>query len=226
MQTCNFVLTQHCKTSRVFDYSQISPAACRYVEEGKWQYHKVRNAGHWIPRDAPDELNDLLITFLKSTNHSKLWVIIWSNDFRVTLCFNSGAYHTVISTWPNNRRVCWSAVWIFADDCRHIYYCCMLCTCNVQPVRWLLWRCWVTIHITVHIRGTLSSHIRRVLLRKTPLEHERDEVYRHLTRQAFASRLSNGHSRLWAYIICMLSGSNAAEPPNTRIIMVLTYCKY
>ncbi|KAA6429640.1 MAG: alpha beta hydrolase [Trebouxia sp. A1-2] len=43
-----------------------------YVEDGKWQYHQIHDAGHWIPRDAPNELNDLLINFLKSTAFSKL----------------------------------------------------------------------------------------------------------------------------------------------------------
>jgi len=49
-----------------------APVACRYVEDGKWQYHQIHDAGHWIPRDAPNELNDLLISFLKSTVLSKL----------------------------------------------------------------------------------------------------------------------------------------------------------
>ncbi|KAL0022164.1 hypothetical protein WJX77_001810 [Trebouxia sp. C0004] len=47
-------------------------ASARYVEDGKWQYHQIHDAGHWIPRDAPNELNDLLINFLKSTALSKL----------------------------------------------------------------------------------------------------------------------------------------------------------
>ncbi|DBA71621.1 TPA: hypothetical protein ACH3X2_001082 [Trebouxia sp. C0005] len=47
-------------------------ASARYVEDGKWQYHQIHDAGHWIPRDAPNELNDLLINFLKSTAFSKL----------------------------------------------------------------------------------------------------------------------------------------------------------
>ncbi len=53
---------------------QFAPAlvACRYVEDGKWQYHQIQDAGHWIPRDAPNELNELLIKFLKSTALSKL----------------------------------------------------------------------------------------------------------------------------------------------------------
>lgn len=47
-------------------------ASARYVEEGRWQYHQIKGAGHWIPRDAPQELNELLLAFLKSTNRSRL----------------------------------------------------------------------------------------------------------------------------------------------------------
>ncbi|KAL3139244.1 hypothetical protein ABBQ32_006012 [Trebouxia sp. C0010 RCD-2024] len=47
-------------------------ASARYVQDGMWRYHQIRNAGHWIPRDAPDELNHLLRDFLKSTSISKL----------------------------------------------------------------------------------------------------------------------------------------------------------
>lgn len=31
---------------------------------GKWRYERVEGAGHWIPRDAPDRLNALLLDFL------------------------------------------------------------------------------------------------------------------------------------------------------------------
>ena len=31
---------------------------------GPWRYHRIEGAGHWIPLDAPDELNALLVDFL------------------------------------------------------------------------------------------------------------------------------------------------------------------
>jgi len=31
---------------------------------GKWRYERIEGAGHWIPRDAPEELNRLLLDFL------------------------------------------------------------------------------------------------------------------------------------------------------------------
>ena len=34
--------------------------------EGGWRYERVEGAGHWIPLDAPDRLNELLVPFLKS----------------------------------------------------------------------------------------------------------------------------------------------------------------
>jgi hypothetical protein len=36
-----------------------------YVEPGCWSYARVQGAGHWIPRDAPQELNTWLLRFLK-----------------------------------------------------------------------------------------------------------------------------------------------------------------
>lgn len=36
----------------------------RYVEPDRWQYRRIQHAGHWIPRDAPDALNALLLDFL------------------------------------------------------------------------------------------------------------------------------------------------------------------
>ena len=35
----------------------------QYVS-GSWRYHCVENAGHWIPLEAPEELNNLLLDFL------------------------------------------------------------------------------------------------------------------------------------------------------------------
>ncbi|KAK9815769.1 hypothetical protein WJX72_009202 [[Myrmecia] bisecta] len=39
-------------------------ASRRYVAPGKWQYARVENAGHWIPREAPKQVNKLLLDFL------------------------------------------------------------------------------------------------------------------------------------------------------------------
>jgi pimeloyl-ACP methyl ester carboxylesterase len=36
----------------------------RWVAAGKWRYERLQGAGHWIPRDAPDQLNQLLGSFL------------------------------------------------------------------------------------------------------------------------------------------------------------------
>ena len=38
----------------------------RYVT-GPWRYERIENAGHWIPLDAPDRLNVLLLDFLPTT---------------------------------------------------------------------------------------------------------------------------------------------------------------
>jgi len=32
---------------------------------GPWRYERIEGAGHWIPVDAPDQLNQLLLNFLK-----------------------------------------------------------------------------------------------------------------------------------------------------------------
>ena len=32
---------------------------------GPWRYHRIEGAGHWIPLDAPDELNALLVDYLR-----------------------------------------------------------------------------------------------------------------------------------------------------------------
>jgi pimeloyl-ACP methyl ester carboxylesterase len=31
---------------------------------GEWRYERLEGIGHWIPLEAPDELNGLLIDFL------------------------------------------------------------------------------------------------------------------------------------------------------------------
>ncbi|MGH2725945.1 MAG: alpha/beta fold hydrolase, partial [Actinomycetota bacterium] len=33
---------------------------------GPWRYERVANAGHWVPLRKPDELNALLLEFLRS----------------------------------------------------------------------------------------------------------------------------------------------------------------
>ena len=73
---------------------------------------------------------------------------------------------------------------------------------------------------------TFCSHRRGVLLRKAPLLTQKEPSLQtpHTSGICITAVLSNGYSR--AYIICMSSGSNAAEPPNTRIIMLLIHCKY
>ncbi len=38
--------------------------ASRERVSGQWRYQQIRRAGHWIPLDAPEELNNLLLAFL------------------------------------------------------------------------------------------------------------------------------------------------------------------
>ena len=38
--------------------------SAQFVQEGLWRYERVEGAGHWVPRDAPQELNRLLLDFL------------------------------------------------------------------------------------------------------------------------------------------------------------------
>jgi hypothetical protein len=38
-------------------------ASCEYVA-GPWEYVRIENASHWIPLDAADKLNSLLLRFL------------------------------------------------------------------------------------------------------------------------------------------------------------------
>jgi len=32
---------------------------------GRWRYAEIAGASHWVPRDAPGELNDLLLDWLR-----------------------------------------------------------------------------------------------------------------------------------------------------------------
>lgn len=38
--------------------------SARYVAAGQWQYVRLEGVGHWIARDAPQQLNRLLLDFL------------------------------------------------------------------------------------------------------------------------------------------------------------------
>jgi pimeloyl-ACP methyl ester carboxylesterase len=40
-------------------------ASSSYVAPGCWQYKRVEGVGHWIARDAPQQLNKLLLDFLQ-----------------------------------------------------------------------------------------------------------------------------------------------------------------
>lgn len=40
--------------------------SARYCD-GPWQYQRIVGAGHWIPLDAPEALNRILLTFLRQT---------------------------------------------------------------------------------------------------------------------------------------------------------------
>lgn len=42
----------------------------QYVQPGQWQYVKIDKAGHWIPRDAPEQLNQALVEFLVGASSS------------------------------------------------------------------------------------------------------------------------------------------------------------
>ncbi len=35
-----------------------------FVPDKLWRYERIEGAGHWVPRDAPEQLNNLLLTFL------------------------------------------------------------------------------------------------------------------------------------------------------------------
>jgi pimeloyl-ACP methyl ester carboxylesterase len=41
-------------------------ASSRYVAPGLWQYARLEGVGHWMARDAPQQLNKLLLDFLGS----------------------------------------------------------------------------------------------------------------------------------------------------------------
>ena len=39
---------------------------CEEHVSGPWRYERIEGAGHWIPLDAPERLNELLLEFLGS----------------------------------------------------------------------------------------------------------------------------------------------------------------
>lgn len=43
-----------------------------YVVPGKWRYERLEGCGHWIPRDAPQALNSLLLEFLGDKQHNEV----------------------------------------------------------------------------------------------------------------------------------------------------------
>ncbi|KAK9839491.1 hypothetical protein WJX81_005414 [Elliptochloris bilobata] len=44
-------------------------ASTEYVPAHMWRYARIEGAGHWVPYDAPDELNRLLLGFLSQPMH-------------------------------------------------------------------------------------------------------------------------------------------------------------
>jgi pimeloyl-ACP methyl ester carboxylesterase len=40
-------------------------ASSAYVAPGLWQYRRIEDVGHWMARDAPQQLNKLLLDFLQ-----------------------------------------------------------------------------------------------------------------------------------------------------------------
>lgn len=55
----NFVSTDSALTE-----AQMTVSA-RYVAPGRWRYHCIKGAGHWLQRDCPARLNELLLDFLR-----------------------------------------------------------------------------------------------------------------------------------------------------------------
>jgi pimeloyl-ACP methyl ester carboxylesterase len=43
-----------------------SPLGRRYIKPGLFRYEKVTGASHWMMEDKPEEVNALLIDFLKA----------------------------------------------------------------------------------------------------------------------------------------------------------------
>ena len=52
------------------DHGLLEPqmlASAQFVPARLWRYERVEGAGHWVPRDAPEQLNRLLLDFLAKT---------------------------------------------------------------------------------------------------------------------------------------------------------------
>lgn len=47
-----------------FALSERQMTGCDAHMEAEWRYHRLEDASHWIPLDAPDELNSLLVDWL------------------------------------------------------------------------------------------------------------------------------------------------------------------
>ena len=52
------------------DHGLLEPQmliSSHFVPEHLWRYERIEGAGHWVPRDAPEQLNQLLLDFLTRT---------------------------------------------------------------------------------------------------------------------------------------------------------------
>ncbi len=47
-------------------------ASAAFVPAHLWRYERIEGAGHWVPREAPAELNRLLLDFLPHAQDAKL----------------------------------------------------------------------------------------------------------------------------------------------------------
>lgn len=59
--------------------------------QGPWRYEEIAGASHWIPLDAPDQLNGLLLDWLSPQVLRSLWACIPS-------------LHAVCSSRRQNRK--------------------------------------------------------------------------------------------------------------------------
>lgn len=51
-------------TDSALTEAQMTVSA-QYVAPGRWRYHRVEGAGHWLQRDCPARLNAMLLEFLR-----------------------------------------------------------------------------------------------------------------------------------------------------------------
>lgn len=45
-------------------------ASERFVAAGRWRYVRLEGVGHWIPREAPNTLNELLLQFIAGNDYT------------------------------------------------------------------------------------------------------------------------------------------------------------